>query len=274
MGLLNSRFVPFYFDLGARSPAADAQAKTFVVAVMKELGGSSVPTPPVLLMTPEGKLLGKISNYATEEVMLERLRAVLVEHPEYALPGELEAELPRLDRARIAHWIGEDKQAVALLEDERSSGESLFLAQVARRSGSPAQADRFLGEIDSKTLAVEVALERALLAYLEGSYDAMSAPLAAYPSDGARAPEAQYYLGLSQFHQAQPKTARETWKALVATYGETKWSYRADWAYCQTDDEGLAKQRRSFKTAGVGSLLGRHGYMGRQNPDLSPRPQK
>lgn len=273
VGLLNSRFVPFYFDLGRRSPAADDQAKAFVVAVMKELGGSSVPTPPVLLMTPEGKLLGKISNYATEAVMLKGLRAVLVEHPQYALPAELEAELPRLERARIAHWIGEDKRAAALLEGERSPAESLFLVRLARRSGDLKQAEEILAEIDSESDAAEIALERALLAHLEGHYDAMSTPLAAYPSDGPRAPEAQYYLGLSQFHLGQPKLARETWKALVASYGETRWSYRADWAYCQTNDKGLAGRQRSFTTAGGGSLLGRHGYMGRQNPDLERHPR-
>ena len=271
IGLLNARFVPFYFDLGPGSPAGDDDAKEFVIAVKQGLGGRSVPTPPVLLMTPEGELLAEISNYASEEKMLGALRDVLKKHPEFAQPREGEQELPRLERARIAHWLGDDGAARALLERDRSPEESLFLAQVARRAGELDEAVKALGELDPESHAADLSVERGLIALRRGKYEEMCEAVEAYPTEGARAAEAQYLLGLAQFHLGDPKVARSTWSELVERFGENRWSYRADWAYSQTTDTGLAKRKSSFSTAGSKSLLGRHGYMGRQNPDLESR---
>jgi tetratricopeptide (TPR) repeat protein len=270
IGLLNSRFVPFYFDLGKGSPAGDDAGKAFVVAVKEELGGMSVPTPPVLLMTPEGELLAEVSNYASEEEVLGALRKVLEDHPEFAHSAAGEQELPRLERARIAHWLGDDEAARALLSRDRSQGESLFLAQIARRAGEFEKAVAALVELDRESRAADLALEHALIAWRQGQYADMLEALEAYPPEGARAAEAQYHTGLAQFHLGDPKTARSTWSALVDRFGENRWSYRADWAHSQTRDKGLAEQKRSFGTTGGKTLLGRHGYMGRQNPDLSP----
>ncbi|MFT7677597.1 MAG: hypothetical protein ACI8QC_001575 [Planctomycetota bacterium] len=104
--------------------------------------------------------------------------------------------------------------------------------------------------------------------------ESMPELLRAYPESEPRAAEAHYYLGLAQFHLGDPKQARASWKSLVETFGEARWSYRADWAYCQTTDEGQAERKKSFFAGGATqSLLGRHGYMGRQDPDLTPRKQ-
>jgi hypothetical protein len=271
IGLLNTRFVPFYFDLGAGSPAADDAAKKFVVAAKPELGGASVPTPPVLLMTPAGELLSEVSNYASEAQMLAALREVLSDHPAFAAPRAGESELARLERARIAHWLGDDRAARALLAEDRSAAESLFLAQVARRGGDLVQAMEALGELDPEADAANLTLEHGLIAWAHARYADMQADLEAYPGDGPRAAEAQYYLGLARFHQNEPEAARSTWSELVERFGENRWSYRADWAYSQTTASGIATQKTSFSTTGGSdSLLGRHGYMGRQNPDLSP----
>ncbi len=269
--MLNSRFVPIYFDLGRGSPAADKAARVFVVNAKKNLGGAAVSTPPVLLMTAAGEVVGEISNYATEEQMLSGLRKVLKDHPEYAKPSANEAQLSRLQRANIEHFVGNDVAAVALLAPgERTSEEILFLAQIARRTGDAAKARQLLKSLAGEQVA-EVALEMALLSWLDGDYEAMMQPLAMYPGDGARKAEADYYLGMAQYHQGDSKAARTTWKKLVKANGDNRWSYRADWAYSQTSDKGKAKQRRMFTTTGSKSLLGRHGYMGRQNPDLKKR---
>lgn len=54
--LANRRFVPFYFDLSNRGVAGDPAARKFVVKERKRLGGRSVPTPPVLFMSPDGEV--------------------------------------------------------------------------------------------------------------------------------------------------------------------------------------------------------------------------
>ena len=69
--LANRRFVPFYFDLAIEGAAGDADARKFVVAARKDLGGGGVPTPPVLFMNAKGEVLGEVGNYATEAQVLD-----------------------------------------------------------------------------------------------------------------------------------------------------------------------------------------------------------
>ena len=70
IGLLNRRFVPFYFDLSNHGYAGDPDARKWVVKRRPDMGGMSVNTPPILIMTPEGKVAGKFSNYANSKVVL------------------------------------------------------------------------------------------------------------------------------------------------------------------------------------------------------------
>ena len=275
VGLLNARFVPVYFDLGRGSPAADKDARNFVVKARKEFGGRSVSTPPVLIMTPDGEVVAEISNYATEAEMLRGLRKVLKEHPEYAGEAAAEAKRSRLEQARVQDCLGNEQQVTALLGGVDGSAkctaeETLFLAQVARRGGKHEDAAELLDSLPA-ALASEVAIEKALLSWIKGDFAAMVKPLTGYPKAGARSAEASYYAGLAQFHLGESKQARATWKQLVKAHGDNRWSYRADWAYTQATNKRKAKQRRMFTTVGSKTLLGRHGYMGRQNPDLAER---
>ena len=55
---------------------------------------------------------------------------------------------------------------------------------------------------------------------------------------------------------------------------EDPWVYRADWAWStiQQRKKNDGKRQTSFSAGGKGnSPLGRIGYMGPENPDLSPR---
>ncbi len=272
VGLLNERFIPIYFDLSPKSPAGDADAKSFVTKLKPELGGSRVPTPPVLFVTAEGELLGEISNYASESEMLGALRDVLHQNSKYAGPSDGEGKRPRLARARTHHYLGEDDAAIALLSEPRNARESLLIAQVDRRAGDLDHAEKVLGELDSDACADDVALELGLIAFARGDVKTMHVRLEAHSQEGDRAPEARYFLGISLFHMGQHAEARAIWKELVGKYGEHPFSYRADWAYTQTTDNGPAAAPTSFTTQGPKSLLGRHGYMGRKNPDLAQRP--
>jgi tetratricopeptide (TPR) repeat protein len=272
VGLLNERFIPIYFDLSVKSPACDADAKAFVTKLKPELGGNRVPTPPVLFATADGALLGEASNYASESEMLSALRDVLRQHSEYAGPSDGEDRRPRLARARTHHYLGKDEAVIALLSEPRNARENLFMAQVARRAGDLDDAEKVLGELDSSAFADDIALELGLIAFARGDMKTMRVRLAAHSEEGARAPEARYFLGVSLFQLGQHAEARLAWKELVEKYGEHPFSYRADWAYTQTTDEGPAAEATSFTTQGPKSLLGRHGYMGRKNPDLARRP--
>jgi tetratricopeptide (TPR) repeat protein len=271
IGLLNQRFIPIYFDLSSKSPASDIDARKFVIELKPELGGSRVPTPPVLFVTADGELLGEVSNYASESEMLGALRDVLRKNSQYARPSDGEDERSRLARAHTHHYLGQDEEALALLSEPRIAKESLFVAQIARRAGDLDIAAKVLEGLDAKKFADDITLEHGLLAFARSDVKTMRLRLAAYSEEGARAPEARYFLGISLFHLGEHAQARATWKKLIEQYGEHPFSYRADWAYTQTTDEGLAAERSSFTTEGPKSLLGRHGYMGRKNPDLTRR---
>ena len=77
VSLSNRRFIPFAFDLSNKGGLFDPTARKAVVAVSPELGGNGVPTPDVLFMTADGKLLARVSNYASEAEFLEVMKHLL-----------------------------------------------------------------------------------------------------------------------------------------------------------------------------------------------------
>ena len=98
--LANRRFVPFYFDLANRGFAGDADARAFVVKVRPEYGGRGVPTPDLLLMTPDGKQVGKVSNYASADAVYAVMLGVLKKHPEFNKPTDAEKTKRTRSRSR------------------------------------------------------------------------------------------------------------------------------------------------------------------------------
>ncbi len=51
-----------------------------------------MPTPDVLLMTPEGKLLGRVSNYASTDKVLALMRDTLEKYPQFNQPSQAERD--------------------------------------------------------------------------------------------------------------------------------------------------------------------------------------
>ena len=271
VGLLNARFVPFYFDLAVGSPAGDAEAKEFCVAIKEELGGSSVPTPPILIITVEGELVAEISNYADEETVLRKLRLVLAENGDLAAPSEEEANWPVIQKARLRVDLGDHAGARRLLEGQDEPSAHLLLARLARHERNWTEHARELAKLDGKSHEHEVRMEQALWAWNEERYADIVDLLAQFPTSSGRYSEARYYEGLAYYHSEETELARETWKQLVSEIGEDRWSYRADWAWSQSHPKERA--HKSSTSTRPKTLLERHGYMGRTNPDLSgPRP--
>lgn len=92
--------------------------------------------------------------------------------------------------------------------------------------------------------------------------------------ESQRYSEARYYLGLSRFHQGDRTDAQKLWSGMIENCAEDPWVYRADWAWStiQQRTSNGGKRQTSFAVSGKGnSPLGRIGYMGPENPDLSPR---
>ncbi len=271
VGLANRRFILFYFDLNDRGFAGDAKARAFVVAVKKELGGASVPTPPVLFMTADGRLVGEVSNYATEDQVLAAMQNALEKAPPQAKPSaeERDAQDP-VDRARAAMDLLDYETANQLLEPVDRDEARYLQGHIARLQKDWKAMHAAFARIEEPSLADDLRMERAHEHWDQGDFDALLESVTGFSPKSPRYSESRYYFGLALYHLDQPAKALAIWKSTIEGCSQDPWIYRSDWAYSQAASGG--QKTRSFSTAGGSpSLLGRIGYMGRQNPDLAPR---
>ena len=265
--LVNRRFVPFYFDLSNRGAAGDADARTFVVAARKELGGAGVPTPPVLFMNAKGKVLGEVSNYATESQVLAALLKVLKDHPEYCEPTTAEkAEKAVVARAQICIDLQDFEGARKILSTQDSDEARYLLGRLARFARAWDDMEKHFQQVQDNRFAADLRMERAYRLWTDREYAKLRDHLQDFPKSSSRYTEGRYYEGLAAFHLGDEKQALAIWKQTITACDQDAWNYRADWAYTNVIDG----EKRGFSTAGPKtSLLNRIGYMGRRNPDLA-----
>lgn len=265
--MANRRFVPFYFDLSNRGVAGDADARKFVVKQRKRLGGRGVPTPPVLFMSPEGKVLGEVSNYASEEKVLEAMLRVLEKHPEFTKPAKGEAKLKGVAKAELCIDLQDYDGARKALADVTTAQAHYLRGRLARFGKDWKAAEASFSKVKTKDLLDDVRMELALKQWQEGEYEELEKQLSAFPKNSNRYTQARYYLGLAKYYQDEKKAALAIWRDTIKSCNQDPWIYRADWAYSGAKQTG---RRKSFSSRGKRtSLLNRIGYMGRRNPDLA-----
>ena len=281
--LINRRFVPIYFDLSNRGVMADADARKFVVKAAAVLGGGGVPTPNLMIMTPEGKVVTEVSNYGSTYQVLKGLMKALRKQPKFDQPGpaekdhknDLEAADARID---LLDYDGARKMLRKLA---RASKDQTVTDQAHYRLGYLARMDRdwkameaHFGKVkdEHKMLANDLRMERAYRFWYGEEYKKLREHLAQFPTGTDRYTEAMYHLGLAQYHLGKKKRAQKTWGGGIKSCSQDPWIYRADWAFTQS------KEKRTSGGFSSGqkktSLLKRIGYMGRRNPDLSGPPKK
>jgi tetratricopeptide (TPR) repeat protein len=271
--LANRRFVSFYFDLSDRGAAGDPDARKFVVAARKELGGRAVPTPRLLFMSADGKVLGSTSNYATEDQVLAAMLQVLRENPDFNKPSKMEAdEANSLAQARIAIDLQQYDKARTLLRT-LDSAESYYLrGRLARLSGDWDAAESLFAKVSKDTLADDLRIERAYRHWSDANFEKLVDHLREFPKESNRYSEARYYQGLALYHLGKKDEAMKLWESTIKACSQDPWIYRADWAFTTLKQDGA---RGFFSTSGPkDSLLGRIGYMGRANPDLKTRSKR
>lgn len=271
VGLANRRFVPFYFDLAGAGFAGDAKAREFVVSERPKLGGARVPTPPLLFMTPTGEVVGEVSNYASTEEVLAKMRAVLKEHPRFDAPSAAEQAAEGLELARIRiDLLDYDgaRKVLAAIDGPEAPAAKYLLGHLARLDGDWEAMDRHFAKVDAEELADDVWIERAWRRWHTAEFEALAKDLEPFPRSSNRFSEARYLYGLARYHQGEKKEAIASWKTMIGACSEDPWVYRADWACDNAGREGGKKGRVVFASGGKKTPLGRIGYMGRRNPDL------
>jgi len=270
IGLVNRRFVPFFFDLSNRGFAGDAKAREFVVKAKPSYGGRSVPTPQVLFMTPEGKIVAEESNYASEEQFLRTLKKVIAANPDYMKPAAGEAKLTTPEaRARLACDLLDYPRARRELKEAHSDYAHFLRGHLDRRAGRWTEMKGNFAKVRDPLFVDDVRMEKAYELWTEGQYDELRKALAKFPAVSNRYSEARYFEGLALYHLGKVKEARQTWRSTIESCPQDNWVYRADWAFCGTKE---GKTRTGFSSMGPRtSCLNRIGYMGRKNPDLAKR---
>lgn len=112
--LTNRRFVPFYFNRGGPGAGHDPAALEFVNGQTKNQYAY------LAAFRPTGEILGETTVYADKEEVIEWLRELLRQHPEYAQPTAEEAAAMAateaapeqyLRSARLAEEVGDDAEA-------------------------------------------------------------------------------------------------------------------------------------------------------------------
>ena len=289
--LINRRFVPLYFDLNPGGAAGDREAREFVVRARPELAGMAVDTPPVLIMSPVGKVMAEADNYSTEDQLYETLRRVLREHPAWGRPSEEEERIAReAEAGRTEAMVSAAEQFLDLGEFDRAR--AAYERVLERLPAGPERdraayglghALRLAGDLDGMERAFarigrmaanqdDLAIERAHAAFSRGDIAGLRRFLAPFEPrpPAARGAEALYLSALGRFHSGDAKGAEALWRRTIEEFPEDPWVYRADWALFDLENEG----KRSFSTLDERTPLGRIGYMGRRNPDLAPRGER
>ena len=242
-----------------------------MVKAKPKLGGRAVPTPPVLFMTPAGKVLGEVSNYASPDQVLATMRKVLKDHPQFnRMTPEEKNEPSPLKRAELLIDLQRYDDAKKALANETSDAAQYLLGRLARfRKDWPAMTKHF-ALVKDKKLQADVRMESAYRFWHANEFQKLAAHLKGFPKASTRYAEARYFEGLAAFHQGDKKNARSIWEQTIKSRkAEGRWIYRADWAFCASKQG----KRRFFSSRGpTDSLLERIGYMSfRGNPDLKPR---
>ncbi|KAF0243159.1 MAG: hypothetical protein FD180_3542 [Planctomycetota bacterium] len=264
--LANRRFVPFYFDLSTRGAAGDADAREFVIGARAELGGSGIAPPPVMFMTPEGKILGEAGNFVTADEVLREMRRVLRENPEFDLAPAIEkdAKTP-MQRAEIQFDLGDYAAVEMTLRTDKTPEAICLKAKAARFDGRWEAMEKHLSALKSGEMENDVRVERAWRLWHGKEFEKLREHLKEFPKSSPRYTEARYLEGLAVFHAGKQEDALEIWERTIRGADEDRWVYRADWAWGTLKFEG----RKRFSDApGDRTPLGRIGYLGGKNPDL------
>lgn len=214
--LINRRFVPFYFNVGKGQPGYEAAAHDLIQEVDDRFSGSSVPTPPVWVFTPELELAGTLDNYLPKDRFFTALVRILEEHPEQARWTDAEQAAEGLARAHLEEKLGHYEKARSLYAQHDVPESLLGLVRIARYAGDwDAVADHLEAIADrSAERGDEIAMETAYRLLAAQAYDEipdlLESAIEEYP-ESRRLGEMHFYAGVAFFHRDEREWAHYHW---------------------------------------------------------------
>jgi len=228
--LLNRRFVPYYYDMDTAGELYDDEATKLAMQLYPDLRYlSSLPTPPLLFMTPERKFLGYASNFLSGEELLEKLVQILDENPYYGQLSVAEKNMEDpIEKARALMELRRLPSALETLEGEQSSEAWFLRARIARQQEEWLNMKNAITRITDKQLLAEVKVENLLRHWKSKNLEAIKIKGAEVKPKNPRYQEAMYYLGLAHFHSGDPNRAIEIWENAIQADPKHAWAFRLD----------------------------------------------
>lgn len=270
VNFINRRFVPYYFDMDKMGSQYDENASKLAINLHPELGYfSAMPTPPLLLMTPERKMLGYVSNFLGPDELMKRIGEILDENSDYKmLNADERAIQDPVKKARVYYELRQLDKAMELL-DQQSNSEAYYLrGLIAREQQDWPQMKASFKMVTEQSRMDDIDIEIGIRYWTIKNYEGLKAKFATIRKDHPRYQEAMYYLGLAYFLTNDPDRCMEIWEQAIETDRKSAWAFRLDWSL------GLAKLGPDqFITAyqSLPSVLGRKYMSPDGNPDMKRR---
>lgn len=230
VGLLNRRFVPYYYDMDVAGELYDDEATKLAMQLYPDLRYlSSMPTPPLLFMTPEKKFLGYASNFLSGQELLEKLVQILDDNPFYGQLTQAEKDLEDpLKKARALIELRRLESALETLEGQESSEAWFLRACIAREQQEWLNMKNAITRITDKDLLAEIKVENLIRHWNSKNLDAIRMKGAEVKANNPRYQEAMYYLGLAYFHSGDSVRALDIWENAIQANPKNAWAFRLD----------------------------------------------
>lgn len=230
INLVNRRFIPFFFNVGKNGEGYDDDAKKFIARFDKRFSSSTVPTPPVWVVTGDGKLLGTINNYMVKEKFFSALQEIMKKHPKYFEENQEEKDLLKQAEdtkdGNILFKAGQITEELGLYDKAKSyfkqaeniegfkSKSSLELAKISRYEMNWDDAEKYRKLVVDKDYEAEVCMEEAHHLLSKKNYkeckELLVKTIKKFPLS-KRLGEMHFYAGVSCFFLKESDWANFHW---------------------------------------------------------------
>ena len=229
VNLLNLRFVPYYFDVDPIGSQYDERAKTLAERLLPEMRYiTSMPTPPLLFMTSEGKMLGHASNFLSAQELLDQLVEILDDQSKRSLTTEEQKTEDPVQRAWLLYKLRKLDDARTTL-DKQLSSESYYLQVLIAREKEDWKLMKYAIDMVTDThRKFDIDVENMLRYWQFRNLSGIKALGDQVGIDNHRYQEAMYYLGLAYYHTNDSTKAINVWRNAIENNRNSAWAFRLD----------------------------------------------
>lgn len=227
-----------------------------------------MPTPPLMVITPDGKFLNDISVYSTADELLESLASIVHDSAELSQLNDSEKALEAIEQAEALLDLRQFDAALEIVQDDQSSAAWFLRYVVAFERGAWVDMSSAFRMVTDKKYFDEMEIYEIRRAWNKREYEEIKKRYSALAREFPFRDEATYYAGLAYYHSDDVAKALEVWEEGIKAASESPWGLRMDWI------RGVAKDgpdKPMMVNHRPESLLGRRFISPRGAWDLKSR---